>query len=76
VRVYLDGLRVVDAWSDGYKEVANRFLGVGTGDHEIVVEFYERGGAASVRVWWYKDNSTSPAGGGGQSTGGSQHRDE
>lgn len=54
VRVYIDGIRVIDAWSDGYKEPANRFLAVGRGEHEIMVEFYERGGTAFQRVWWYR----------------------
>lgn len=57
VRVYIDGIRLIDAWYDGFKEPSNRFLGVGRGDHEIVVEFYERGGAAANRVWWYRDGT-------------------
>ena len=71
VRVYIDGIRVIDAWSDGYKEPSNRFLRLGRGDHEIVAEFYERGGTAFNRVWWYRLDS------GGSGTGSSgRHRDE
>jgi len=77
VRVYIDGIRVLDAWFDGYKEPSNRFLNLGRGDHEIVVEFYERGGTAFNRVWWYRDGAGSgqvvnAAGGGG---GGSPRRE-
>ena len=38
----IDGQRVIDAWSDGFKEPANTFRGVGGGNHEITVEYYER----------------------------------
>ena len=72
VRVYLDGHLLIDAWYDGFKEVQNTFWGVGSGDHEIVIEFYQRGGTAFARVNWYKESDSS--GGGGSGGGGS--RDE
>ena len=59
VRVYLDGHRIIDAWSDGYKDVQNTFNGVGAGDHEIVIEFYERTGNASVQVYWWREGSNT-----------------
>ncbi|MFN8490004.1 MAG: PA14 domain-containing protein [Caldilineaceae bacterium] len=65
VRVYLDGLRVIDAWYDGYKEPSNQFLRLGHGDHEITIEYYERGGTAFNRVWWWRVDSNSGDGGGG-----------
>lgn len=67
VRVYIDGIRVVDAWSDGFKEPANRFQRLGGGNHQITIEFYERGGAAFNRVWWWRDGggSSGSSGGGG-----------
>lgn len=71
VRVYIDGIRVLDAWYDGYKEPSNHFLQIGRGDHEIVIEFYERGGTAFTRVWWYRTNADSAS---GDSGGGSVHR--
>lgn len=64
-RVYIDGIRLIDAWYDGYKEPSNRFLQIGRGDDEIVVEFYERGGTAFNRVWWYREGTSSGAGGSG-----------
>lgn len=51
VRIYIDGIRVVDGWYDGFKEPANQFLAIGGGDHEITVEYFERGGAAFTRAW-------------------------
>lgn len=56
VRVYLDGLLVLDHWRDGYKDVSNRVFSVGPGQHTVVIEYYERTGNASVRVWWYRDS--------------------
>lgn len=66
VRVYIDGIRVIDAWSDGYKERSNRFYGIGAGRHEVRVEFYERFGGAALRVWWSRINTS----------GGGRPRDE
>ena len=61
VRVYIDGLLLIDQWRDGYKEVSNRFTGVGAGDHQIMVEYYERTGLAQVKLWWYRESgSVSP----------------
>ena len=60
-RLFIDGIRVIDAWSDGYKEVSNVFYGVGEGNHQITVEYYERTGGAAVRAWWWRGVS----GGGG-----------
>ena len=56
-RLYLDGIRVIDAWSDGYKEVSNVFNGVGNGNHQVTVEFYERTGGAAIRAWWWRGTS-------------------
>ena len=57
VRLYLDGLLVLDQWRDGYKEVSNRVIGVGPGQHTVVVEYYERTGNASIQLWWYRDSA-------------------
>jgi len=55
IRVYLDGLVVIDAWYDGYKEVNNRVLAIGSGRHHVQVDYYERTGDASIRLWWYRE---------------------
>jgi hypothetical protein len=57
LRVYLDGLLVLNHWRDGYKDVTNRVIGVGPGRHTVVVEYYERTGNAAVQVWWYRDSA-------------------
>jgi uncharacterized protein YraI len=69
VRLYIDGLRVIDAWGDGYKEPSNQFRRLGAGNHQITIEYYERGGGALNRVWWWR------TGGSGGSSGGGFNRD-
>jgi hypothetical protein len=59
VRLWLDGILVLDKWSDGFAEVRNRFVGVGGGEHAIRVEYYQRVGVARIRVWWVRE---APAG--------------
>ncbi|MFN2202925.1 MAG: PA14 domain-containing protein [Caldilineaceae bacterium] len=56
-RLFIDGIRVIDAWSDGYQEVSNVFYGVGAGNHQITVEYYERTGGAAIRAWWWRSAS-------------------
>ena len=58
VRVYVDGLLLIDQWRDGYKEVSNSFVDIGAGDHQITVEYYERTGLALVKLWWYRETGT------------------
>jgi uncharacterized protein YraI len=67
VRVYIDGIRILDQWLNGYyANVTNVFRGLGPGNHEIVVEYYESYGDALVQVWWERisgdntDNSGRP----------------
>jgi hypothetical protein len=64
VRVWLDGHIVIDAWSDGPKDVSNTFANVGAGMHLVTVEFYENSGNAYIQLGWNR------ASGGGGGTGG------
>jgi hypothetical protein len=53
VRVLVDGVRVVNAWRD--QNLPNTTTGditLGSGQHTVVVEYYEHGGGASAHVWW------------------------
>jgi uncharacterized protein YraI len=52
VRVYLDGIRIIDAWPNTQDTVSNVFYGLGAGEHEVTVDFYDIGGLAWVRAWW------------------------
>ena len=61
--LFIDGIRVIDAWSDGYKEVSNVFYGVGEGqpsDHRGVLRTHRR---RVVRAWWWRGTSGGSGGG-------------
>jgi hypothetical protein len=60
VRIYLDGLKVLDEWHDAsdYVTYSGIFYELSRGTHTITVEYYERGGIAYAMVWW------NPLGGG------------
>jgi hypothetical protein len=40
VRVYIDGILVIDGWYDGYKQLSNTFRQIGAGNHLITVVFH------------------------------------
>jgi hypothetical protein len=53
VRIFVDSSRVVDAWQD--QKLPNTRSGgifLGSGQHTVVVEYYQHGGEASAHVWW------------------------
>ncbi len=52
VRVYVDGRLVIDAWSDSAAERYDGAIDLSTGEHRIVVEYYERIGMAVVQFGW------------------------
>ncbi len=55
VRVLVDGRRVIDLWTGGYKERISAPYYLGGGYHDVMVEFYEDAGLALVRLWWSLD---------------------
>jgi len=57
VRVYIDQTLVIDAWRDGYTDMANRFVGIGSGKHTVTVDYYDRTGQAFLQIWWYQDTT-------------------
>ncbi|MDW8069824.1 MAG: PA14 domain-containing protein, partial [Anaerolineae bacterium] len=52
VRVWLDNRLIIDKWQDQppYTYQAIRYLNAG--DHNVRVEYYERGGGATIKVAW------------------------
>lgn len=60
VRVYIDGIRVINAWPNTQDAVSNTFRAIGQGDHEITVDMYDLGGQAWVRAWWERTSSGAP----------------
>jgi hypothetical protein len=73
IRVYIDGILILDRWLNGYHEVNNNFRGLGQGNHQIVIEYYEAYGDARVRVSWER---ISGGGGGGGGSDPGRPRDE
>ncbi len=52
VRVYLDGVRVLDEWHDSRGDIVYTFDLTLSGSRSVVVEYYEGVGKARVKVWW------------------------
>jgi len=52
VRVWIDGIQVINQWQDGSNQAETVFEDIGAGNHEITVEYYERGGIANLKVDW------------------------
>ena len=52
MRVIVDGDRVLDAWHDGSGDELYTVDLKLRGEHQVVVEYYERGGKALVEFWW------------------------
>ncbi len=53
VRVYVDGVTVIDAWYN--QKLPNTHSGnitLNAGQHTVRVEYYEHGGEAAAHVWW------------------------
>jgi uncharacterized protein YraI len=63
VRLYIDGIRLLDSWQPGYKNTGNIFRQLGAGNHRITVEYYDDTNVASLRVWWEKINPPDGDGG-------------
>ena len=52
MRVWLDGQPVIDKWFDQSAMTYTATVDVTAGDHEVKVEYYERGGLAVAQVAW------------------------
>jgi hypothetical protein len=53
VRIYVDGRLVVDAWhNQSLPNTRSGDVSLGSGQHSVVVEYFEHGGTASAHVWW------------------------
>ena len=60
VRVWVDGGLLIDAWADQSATTASAVRYVTEGDHPVIVEYYDRSGTASVKVWWQKESEPAP----------------
>ncbi|MEG4518666.1 PA14 domain-containing protein, partial [Microcoleus sp. AT9b-C5] len=56
VRVYIDGVKVVDKWKDQPAVRNDAFLAVPNGQHKVVVEYFENAGNAVNNLRWEPSN--------------------
>ena len=52
VQVFVDGVRVIDAWNNGSQREVVGDIWLWGGQHTVVVYYYQATGTASIRVWW------------------------
>lgn len=57
IRLYVDGVLVIDEWKDQGKTAYSSNLLLSAGVHDIRVEYYENGGGANVKLDWEYLNS-------------------
>jgi hypothetical protein len=60
IRVYVDGTRVIDAFSDQSATDRQSIRTLTAGTHEVKVEYYENGGDAVAKLSWVKVASAPP----------------
>jgi hypothetical protein len=65
VRLYLDGIKILDNWSPGYHEVTNNFFGLSAGNHRVTVEYFDNDWTALVSAQWWRINTTGSGSGSG-----------
>jgi hypothetical protein len=52
VRLWVDGLLLIDQWKDQGATTYSSQVYLGTGHHVVQVAYYENGGGALLHVWW------------------------
>lgn len=60
VRLYVDGVLVIDSWVDGGRRELTTERDLSAGDHNLRVEYYDNTGSALIWVWWERIASPSP----------------
>ena len=60
VRLFIDGDAIIDKWIDQGSTLHSATVALTEGDHEIKLEYYERGGGANVKLNW--DAAGGPGG--------------
>jgi len=52
VRIWVDGVPLINRWSDGASDSYSADRWLGAGNHSLRVEYYENTGLAQLQVWW------------------------
>lgn len=53
-RLWVDNQLIIEAWYDGAAREVTGQIGLGSGLHNLRVEYYERSGEAGLALWWEK----------------------
>lgn len=56
MRLYVDGVLVIDAWQDGTVRQVSGTITLAAGQHDVTVVYYERLDTAQIQVWWEQVN--------------------
>src|SRR2546423_5486948 len=59
-RLFLDGTLIIDGWKDQPATTYTATRAMSSGNHEIKVEYYERGGNAVVQLSWGGASTPGP----------------
>ncbi|MFM7173767.1 MAG: PA14 domain-containing protein [Caldilinea sp.] len=52
VRVWVNDLHPINKWWDGWSTETGNIQRIGPGYHTVRIEYYEKTGDASIKVWW------------------------
>ena len=59
VRVYVDGLPIIDRWKAQGSVVANSSAALSGGNHNLRVDYFDNTEKAAVRMWWESDDGSA-----------------
>ena len=59
VRVYVDGLPIIDRWKAQGSVVANSNVALSGGNHNLRVDYFDNTEKAAVRMWWEADDGSA-----------------
>jgi hypothetical protein len=63
MRVWIDGVKIIDSWTDSQEHTISRDYYMTQGDHNIQVDYYEAGGVAIAKFNWQPIGSDGSGGG-------------
>ena len=60
MRVWVDNVLIIDSWTDSQVHPVNADRYLGSGDHQLKVEYYDAGGKAVAKVSWVAIAGAAP----------------
>ncbi len=65
MRVYIDDQLIIDSWTDSQEHTMSKDVSVSGGDHQVKVDYFEKGGKAVAKVNWQLVHPEGQPGGSG-----------